>query len=73
MTGEDAFGVVDVLGDELLVGVLGSGDQVQQDVDVVDARCAAWDRDAAAHGVFDVGQDLGGVGIDAGLDAAVVV
>lgn len=35
--GEDSFGVVEVLGDERLVGVFGGADQLQQAVGVVDS------------------------------------
>ncbi len=41
---EDVFGVVDVFGDELLVGVVGGADQLEQAVDVVDDRCPARER-----------------------------
>jgi len=66
--GEGLFGVVHMLGDQLQIGVLGGGDQLQQGVDVLDVRGAVWDGYATAESGFDVGQDLSGVGFDTGPD-----
>jgi len=57
-----------MLGDQLQIGVLGGGDQLQQGVDVLDVRGAVWDGYATAESGFDVGQDLSGVGFDTGPD-----
>ncbi len=62
-----------MLRDQLLVGVLGGGDQLQQGVDVPDVRGAVWDGYATAEDGFDVVQDLSRVWFDAGVDATVVV
>ncbi len=53
--GEGLFGVVHILGDQLLVGILGGGDQLQQGVDVLNMRGAMWDGYTTAERGFDGG------------------
>jgi len=70
---EGPFGVVHMLGDQLLVDVLGGGDQLQQGVDVLDVRGAVRDGYAPTEGGFDaapslsatVGENKGRPGADA--------
>ncbi len=56
--GEGPFGVVHLLGDQLLVGVLGGGDQLQQGVDVLAVRGAVRDGYAPTEGGFDAAPSL---------------
>ncbi len=57
MLGQDSFAVVDVPGDELLIGVFGGDDQLEQAVDVLDSGRPVRDPNAgvlrqAAHCVY---------------------
>jgi len=53
--GEGLVGVVHMLGDQLLVGVLGGGDQLQQGIDVLNVSGAVRDGYAPTEGGFDAG------------------
>jgi len=67
--GEGLFGVGHMLGDQLLVGVLG-GDEVPDPVPGLEVRGAVWDGYATTEGGFDAGPLAATAGEDKGRQTA---
>ena len=70
--GKGVLSVFDVLRDELLVSILGGGDQFERDSDILNPRRLVRDGDVATNDTFDVGQYLRHVGLDTSGDPPVI-